>query len=44
MKHPIFNSKWVIDNIYLSTNKENDKSLIHQAIVSGFKKEELERH
>jgi len=42
MKHPIFNSKWVIGNIYLATNKGKDKSLIYQAIASGFKKEEFE--
>lgn len=42
MKHPIYNQKWVIGNIWISTNRGKDNSLILNAVRAGFKKEEFE--
>ena len=42
MKHPIFNQKSVIGNIYTSTNKGQDRSLVLNAIRAGFKADEFE--
>jgi len=41
MKHPIYNSKWIIGNIWLNSNKGQNNNLILRAMKAGFREDEF---